>query len=119
MESSNIEIDNIKINNKYISYEDKRIELKSEWYTTYYNKEYKNISVPMSKDDYIYKVLKHIDDMIEKVLPEDYKQTKILKTYNDKTYVKPKFEYANIYDENKKQVTIKALQKSNIECRFI
>ena len=118
---------NIKINGKYVNYvvtEDgltieKPVEIKTDWIPTYYNEQFQTISVPMKKDDNIYNILKHIDEIIAKELPPKCKQTKILKEYNDKYSVKPKYEFAKIYDENKKQITIKALQKRNIECRFI
>lgn len=124
MNPENIVVDNITISDKYVSYDDRQLIIKTGWNNTYYNKEYKTLTVNMKKDEALYKILAKIDELVANQIPNKCKQSRLLKQYTKenvvKEYITPKYTYSKIIDDNKKEKTSKVFDSlSNIECRFI
>jgi len=119
MNPSEINLDNVKIEDNYVNYEGNRLKIQTDWISTYFIKKFKTLKVSINKEADLLKILKHIDKEIFEYLPDKCIQSVMVKKFEETEYVLPKYEYASVFDENKKETTIKALEKENIECRFI
>lgn len=119
MEPSNIALDKITIDGDYVNYNGERLMIKTEWYPVYFNKQYKILKVMISKDETFKNLLKKIDEIVEKNVPSNCKQTKLVKTFGESVYVQPKYKFAVIYDEGKNELKCNTFEKDNIECRFV
>jgi hypothetical protein len=115
-----VNIKEITIEDKYINYEGKRLLIKTEWLDAFYNKKFDTLKVPLKADNQLRTVCAQVDKLIKKTLPEGTKQTKILKKYDEKEYISPKFNYAVIFNDDGKEVPLKTIQcDTSFQYRFI
>jgi len=131
MNPEEISSDLLSVNEKgYVDYDDKPLIIKTDWINCYYSEEFKTISVNLKENDGLYCVLKDIDRIVgeemEQFSDEKLKQSKLLKHYNNKTgdrvyTCSPKFEYSNIFDEKRNNLSLNEFCKrlNTSECRMI
>jgi hypothetical protein len=120
MQTEEIEVNKIKITNNYVNYDNNKIIIKTNWLPAYYNKKFQILNVQLTKDDKLYEILSKVDSLVSDILPEDDKQSTILKHYNDKVSISLKLNYTQIFDDNKKQIkNLNVLENSKFEVRLI
>ena len=137
MNPSEIDLKNVKIeDSKYINHAGKQILIKTDWLNCFFNTKYKSLNVPIDRKSDLFKLLRGIDKMVSEKLPKDMKQTKIIKEWfpisrntiavcdglkdsDMKFDIKPKYKYATLFDENKKEIPLTNIELPNSECRFL
>lgn len=131
MNPEQIEQNKISIeDSEYIKYEGKQITIKTDWLNCYFDHRYRTLRVPVDKKAELYKLLHHIDKLVAKKLPTKMKQTKLIKEWRQETFeinsmpidcyeLRPKYEYANLYNENKEEIPINNIECPASECRFV
>ncbi len=124
MNPNDIEISHVKINNKIVEYDEEPLQIKTDWISAYFNKDYKIINCAISKGTPLYNLFKTVDEMVLKMLPEKYKQVKILRSYvkdgETKYSIKPVILYSKIFNDKKEPLNINDLMEMMpFECRFI
>lgn len=119
MNPTEVNIEKIAIEDNYINYGGKRLVIRTDWLPTYYMQQFKTLKVMLTKEEDILKILHDIDTKVGEHLPDKCNQTMMVKKYEEKEYAQPKFKFSKVYDEDKKEITLKALEKPNIECRYV
>lgn len=119
MNPQEVNIEEIKIEDNYVNYKGERLIMQTKWLPTYFMSKYKTLKVMLTKEEDILKILKDVDKKISEYLPDKCKQTIIVKKYEEREFVRPKYKYTKIYDEDKKEISLNELEKPNIECRYI
>lgn len=125
LKASEVDLNKLSLNGKYISYDGQQLFLKTDFLPAWFSREYHSISCKIPKDSDLCKVFQYIDKLVSKQVPPNFKQTKIVKQRKDesgdtKYDIRPKVKYCDVYDMNKKKLTIDDIAKmKGIECRFI